>query len=139
MVTKRILIVDDEEGYRKVLSNSLTDLGYETKAVNNGFEAFEEMKRRKYSIILLDVKMPGMDGIELLHRMQQMRFNPNVVIITAYTTDKDIVQEAVKKGAKKVITKPFSIADIEACFNEFTKRVQNNLLTSENLMRTGEI
>jgi len=94
MMTKRILIVDDEEGYRKVLLNSLTDSGYETKAVKNGFEALEEIKRQRYSIILLDVKMPGMDGIELLEQIQG------------------------RKGAKKVITKPFSMDDIEACLSE---------------------
>ena len=119
MMTKRILIVDDEEGYRKVLLNSLTDSGYETKAVKNGFEALEEMKRQRYSIILLDVKMPGMDGIELLEQIQGTRFTSHVhiVIITAYT-DQDIAREAVRKGAKKVITKPFSMDDIEACLSE---------------------
>ncbi|MBU6391621.1 MAG: response regulator [Planctomycetes bacterium] len=119
MLTKRILIVDDEEGYRKVLTNSLTDIGYETKAVNNGLEALEEIRRKKYSIILLDVKMPGMDGIELLDRIQEIKFisHSNIVIITAYT-DQDIAKEAVRKGAKKVITKPFSMDDIEACLSE---------------------
>ena len=122
MLTKRILIVDDEEVYRKVLTNSLTDIGYETKAVNNGLEALEEIRRKKYSIILLDVKMPGMDGIELLDRIQGTQFtaHSNIVIITAYT-DQDIAREAVRKGAKKVITKPFSMDEIEACLNEFMR------------------
>ncbi len=122
MMTKRILIVDDEEGYRRVLLNSLTDSGYETKAVKNGLEALEEIKRQRYSIILLDVKMPGMDGIELLEQIQGTKFisHSNIVIITAYT-DRDIAREAVRKGAKKVIVKPFSMDDIEACINEFTK------------------
>ncbi|MDO8139982.1 MAG: response regulator [Candidatus Brocadiales bacterium] len=119
MMTKRILIVDDEEGYRKVLLNSLTDSGYETKAVKNGLEALEEIKRQRYSIILLDVKMPGMDGIELLERIKGTRFSSHahIVIITAYT-DRDIAKEAVRKGAKKVITKPFSMDDIAACLSE---------------------
>ena len=117
MTTKRILIIDDEEGYRKVLSNSLADLGYETKAVKNGFEALEEMKRQRYSIILLDVKMPGMDGIELLDRIKGTRFPSHIVIITAYTYE-DVAKEAVRKGAKKVIIKPFSIDDIVSCLNE---------------------
>lgn len=132
MVTKKILIIDDEEGYRKVLSNSLTDLGYETKAVDNGFDALEEIKRRKYPIILLDVKMPGMDGIELLDQMLKMRFDSHVIIITAYT-DGDIAKEAVRKGAKKVITKPFSIDDIEKCLSEFSKFGQNSLRASGHL------
>lgn len=130
MITKRVLIVDDEEGYRKVLSNSLTDLGYETKAVNNGFEALEEIKRRRYSIILLDVQMPGMDGIELLDQLQRIRFRSHIVIITAYTGE-DVVHEAIRKGAKKVITKPFSIDDIEICLNEFSKFEDNNLHDSD--------
>src|SRR5574341_1493753 len=126
MLTKRILIVDDEEGYRKVLTNSLTDIGYETKAVNNGLEALEEKRKKKYSIILLDVKMPGMDGIELLDRIQGTKFtsHSNIVIITAYT-DQDIAKEAVRKGAKKVITKPFSMDDIEACLSEFSNPGQD--------------
>lgn len=117
MMTKRILIVDDEEGYRKVLSNSLAYLGYETKAVKNGFEALEEIKRQRYSIILLDVKMPGMDGIELLDQIQGIRFTSHIVIITAYTYE-DVVKEAIGKGAKKVITKPFSMDDITSYLNE---------------------
>ena len=129
MITKKILIVDDEEGYRKVLSNSLTDLGYETKAVNNGFEALEEVKKRRYSIILLDVQMPGMDGIELLDQLQSIRFRSHIVIITAYTGE-DVVHEAIRKGAKKVITKPFSIGDIEICLSEFSKSEDNNLHNS---------
>ncbi|MFN3532114.1 MAG: response regulator [Candidatus Brocadia sp.] len=129
MITKRVLIVDDEEGYRKVLSNSLTELGYEAKAVNNGFEALEEIKRRRYPIILLDVQMPGMDGIELLDQLQGMRFNSHIVIITAYT-DEDVVHEAIRKGAKKVITKPFSVDDIEICLKEFFKFEENNLRNS---------
>lgn len=126
MIAKRILIVDDEEGYRKVLSNSLADLGYETKAVNNGFEALEEMKRRRYSIVLLDIQMPGMDGIELLDHLQGIRFNAHIVIITAYTGE-EVVKEAMKKGAKKVITKPFSMDDIEMCLHEFSRLKDNNL------------
>ena len=129
MINKRVLIVDDEEGYRKVLSNSLADLGYETKAVNNGFEALEEIKRRRYSIILLDVQMPGMDGIELLDHLQGTRFNSHIVIITAYTGE-EVVKEAIKKGAKKVITKPFSIDDLEICLHEFSKLEENNLQNS---------
>lgn len=126
MITKRVLIVDDEEGYRKVLSNSLTDLGYEAKAVNNGLEALEEIKRRRYSVVLLDIQMPGMDGIELLDQLQRIRFRSHIVIITAYTGE-DVVQEAIRKGAKKVITKPFSIDDIELCLNEFSKSEENDI------------
>ena len=114
-----------------MLSNSLTDLGYETKAVENGFEALEEMKRQRYSIILLDAKMPGMDGIELLDRIKGTQLASQIVIITAYTCE-EVAEEAVRKGAKKVIIKPFSIDDVTSCLNELcaesAQRTQRNKL-----------
>jgi len=117
MMVKRVLIVDDEEGYRKVLLNSLGNLGYETKAVKNGVEALNEIEKRWYSVILLDVKMPGMDGIELLERMQGVQYPSPVIVITAYRDDAT-VKEAIRKGAKRIITKPFCMDDIEVCLGE---------------------
>lgn len=116
-----------------MLSNSLSDLGYETKAVKNGFEALEEMKRQRYSIILLDVKMPGMDGIELLDRIKGTPLASQIVIITAYTYE-DVAKEAVRKGAKKVIIKPFSVEDITSCLNELCTGTQgqNAQITRRN-------
>lgn len=128
MIVKRALIVDDEEGYRKVLLNSLGDLGYETKAVRNGIEALDEIEKRWYSVILLDVKMPGMDGIELLERMQGARCPSSVIVITAYRDDA-VVKEAIRKGAKRVITKPFCMDDIEACLGGLENDVSVSHLT----------
>jgi len=117
ILTKRILIVDDEEGYRKVLSNSLSDIGYETTVATSGFEALEAMKKRDYTAVLLDLQMPGMDGIELLEQIQKVSHPCNVVIITAYTCE-DLARKAICKGARKVIRKPFSMDDIKLCLNE---------------------
>lgn len=120
MLSKRILIVDDEEGYRKVLSNSLTDLGFETTVAASGMDALEEMKKKNYAVILLDMKMPGIDGIELLERIRKEQLFSSIVIITAYTYE-DIAREAICKGAKKVIRKPFSMDEIKSCLNELMK------------------
>ncbi|GAX61540.1 hypothetical protein SCALIN_C24_0039 [Candidatus Scalindua japonica] len=117
MVTKRILIVDDEEGYRKVLSNSLSNIGFETTVATNGVEALEAMKEKNYTVILLDMKMPGMDGIELLEQINKASDGSNIVIITAYTC-KVMESKAIGKGARKVIRKPFSMEDITLCLNE---------------------
>ncbi|MDR4499635.1 MAG: response regulator [Candidatus Scalindua sp.] len=117
MISKRILIVDDEEGYRKVLSNSLSDIGYETTVATCGFEALQAMKKVNYTAVLLDMKMPGMDGIELLEQIQKAHYPCNIIIITAYTCE-DMARKAICKGAKKVIRKPFSMDDIKLCLNE---------------------
>ncbi len=118
MITKRILIVDDEEGYRRVLSNSLSDIGYETTVATSGLEALDAMKEKNYTAVLLDMKMPGMDGIELLEQIQKVHCpSNNIVIITAYTCE-DLARKAIGKGARKVIRKPFSMDDITLCLNE---------------------
>jgi two-component system, response regulator, stage 0 sporulation protein F len=117
MIAKRILIVDDEEGYRKVLSNSLSDIGYETTVATSGLEALEAMRWKNYTAVLLDMKMPGIDGIELLEQIQKAHNPCNIVIITAYTCE-DLARKAICKGAMKVIRKPFSMDDITLCLNE---------------------
>lgn len=130
MFTKRILIVDDEEGYRKVLSNSLTDLGFEITVAANGFEALKEIKREKYTVILLDMKMPGIDGIELLEQIRKEHLFSYIVIITAYTYE-DLAREAISKGAKKVIRKPFSMDEIKLCLNELLALDKDTVNTQE--------
>ncbi|NOG84958.1 MAG: response regulator [Planctomycetes bacterium] len=117
MISKRILIVDDEEGYRKVLSNSLTDIGYETTVATCGFEALQAMKRENYIAVLLDMDMPGMDGIELLEQIQKAHCPSNIIIITAYMCE-DMARRVIGKGATKVIRKPFRMDDIKVCLNE---------------------
>jgi len=120
MPPKRILIVDDEEGYRKVLSNSLTDMGYETTVVSNALDALKEIQKRKFKVIFLDIKMPGMDGIELLEQIQHAHITTQIVIITAYTFE-DVAKEAIKRGARKIIQKPFSMDDIKLCLCEMNE------------------
>lgn len=117
ILSKRILIVDDEEGYRKVLSNSLSEIGYETTVATCGFEALQAMKMKNYTAVLLDMEMPGMDGIELLEQIQKAHDPCNIIIITAYTCD-DMARRAIGRGAKKVIRKPFNMDDIKVCLNE---------------------
>ncbi|MDR4504838.1 MAG: response regulator [Candidatus Scalindua sp.] len=117
ILSKKILIVDDEEGYRKVLSNSLSDIGYETTVATCGLEALQAIKRENYTAIVLDMEMPGMDGIELLEQIQKAHHPSNIIIITAYTCE-DLAMRAIGKGAKKVIRKPFSMDDIKVCLNE---------------------
>ena len=106
-----ILVVDDEIGYRRVLSNALTERGFNVKTAGSGEDALEELKNQEFPIIILDMKRPGgIDGLELLQKVKG-KYNASVLIMTAYGGIETAV-EAMKRGAFNYITKPFSLDEI---------------------------
>jgi DNA-binding NtrC family response regulator len=106
MVNKPILIVDDEKNIRLTLLRSLEDLGVETDIAGNGEEALYKLKVKDYSVILLDLHMPGVDGMEVLRQARKVRPDIRIIIITAYGTVERAV-EAMKLGAVEFLQKPF--------------------------------
>jgi len=111
MENKRVLIVDDEKNIRLTLSQSLDSLGIETDTAANGEEALAKLEERDFGLMLLDLKMPGMDGIEVLKEVREIRPEIRVIIITAYGTIESAI-EAMKLGAVDFIQKPFAPAEI---------------------------
>ena len=108
----KILVVDDEVGYRKVLSNALTERGFVVRTAATGEEALAELKKHEFPIALLDMKLPGgIDGLELLQRIKGMYNNTSVLIMTAYGGIETAV-EAMRRGAFNYITKPFNLDEI---------------------------
>jgi DNA-binding NtrC family response regulator len=113
MEWKPILIVDDEKNIRLTLSQALEPMGAPVDTAENGREALDRLQTGVYGLILLDLKMPGMDGMELLRRVRESRPEIRVIIITAYGTVESAV-DAMKLGAVDFIQKPFSPKDIRA-------------------------
>jgi len=111
MEGKSVLIVDDEKNIRLTLSQALEVLGVETETAANGEEALTKLKEKEFGLILLDLKMPGMDGMEVLRRVREFRPDVRVIILTAYGTVESAV-EAMKLGAADFIQKPFSPEEI---------------------------
>jgi two-component system nitrogen regulation response regulator NtrX len=109
----RILIVDDEPLIRQSLSGVLEDEGYQTHAVETGEECCEELRHTAYDLVLLDVWLPGMDGLETLARVQEIPFadRPAVVIISGHGTIETAVK-ATKLGAFDFIEKPLTIEKV---------------------------
>ncbi len=107
MEAKRVLIVDDEKNIRFTLPLALESLGLETDTARDGEEALAKLGEREFALILLDLKMPGIDGIEVLRRVRKIRPDIPVIMITAYGTIESSV-EAMKIGAADFISKPFS-------------------------------
>ena len=102
------LIVDDEEVIRYVFSNHLDRLGYRCVAASGGEEALEQLERQDFHLVVLDVKMPGMSGLEVLKTMRPHHPNTCVVMLSALV-DADIAAAALNMGADNYITKPCSL------------------------------
>jgi DNA-binding response OmpR family regulator len=111
MKQKSVLIVDDEKNIRLTLSQALEVLEVETDTAANGEDALSKLKEKEFGLILLDLKMPGMDGMEVLHQVSKIRPDIRIIIITAYGTIESAV-EAMKLGAADFIQKPFASEEI---------------------------
>lgn len=113
MSIQRILIADDEESIRWVLSKALSKKGYAVDLAANGTEALALFRQNKYDMAILDIKMPGMTGLELLQRFHEEKPAVLVIIMTAESTMKNAV-DAMKHGAYDYITKPFDLDALDA-------------------------
>jgi DNA-binding NtrC family response regulator len=102
-----ILVVDDEEIVRESLLEWLREDGYQVEAEEDGLKALEKFKERSWDIALIDLKMPKMDGLELMEKVKESHPETQVVIITAYATVNTAVQ-AMKIGAYDYLVKPFN-------------------------------
>ena len=106
-----ILIVDDEQSYRQLLSLVFETDGNKIRTAMNGRQALELLQEEPADVIISDVKMPDMDGIELLRSLRETQPDIGVVLMTAFASV-ETAREAFKLGADDFITKPFDVERI---------------------------
>lgn len=123
MSIKAILVVDDEKNIRLTISQSLESLGAPIQTAVNGEEAIQKLQEEQYGLVFLDLKMPGMDGIEVLRRIKERWPKVRVIVITAHGTIESAV-EAMKLGAVDFIRKPFGPDEIRKLANQVIEREQ---------------
>lgn len=111
MTKSIVLVVDDQPGIRRLLEEVLLDEGYEVILATNGFEALERAKEVDPSLILMDMKMPGLDGIGALKELKKMGLAERVIMMTAYG-ELELVTQAKELGAYAYVTKPFDIVTL---------------------------
>jgi DNA-binding response OmpR family regulator len=112
-----ILVVDDEVDTCRNLSDILTDLGYRVDVAHDGPSALELVRRNAYDVALLDLRMPGMDGLELFHRIRALRSGTVGIIVTAYAGT-DTTERALAAGAWQVLPKPVDFRRLLAVVEE---------------------
>jgi len=130
-----ILIVDDEKAVRESLSRWFLEDGYQVGTAENGNEGLRQLQVQHWDVILLDIKMPGMDGMELQQRIREIDSFATVIFITAYATVNTAVQ-ALKAGAFDYVTKP---VDPEYLSHLVSNAVRQHALLAENVKLKEQI
>lgn len=131
----KILITDDDKNLRKVLINELTDQGFDLTATDSGTDAITCLESQDYDVLILDLSMPGLSGIEVLKKMKTLEMSTEVIILTGHATVSTAV-EAMKLGAYDYLTKPFKMDELKAIIE---KAYEKKTLRSENLILRTQI
>ncbi|MGE5664073.1 MAG: sigma-54-dependent transcriptional regulator [Deltaproteobacteria bacterium] len=130
-----ILVVDDEEIVRDSLASWLEEDGYDVETAENGMKALERLPLKEWSLALVDLKMPGMDGIQLMEEIKKTRPDMTIIIMTAFATV-DTAVKAMKRGAYDYTVKPFNPEDLSMTIR---KILEHQKLVKENIFLRKEL
>lgn len=122
---KKLLIVDDQNGIRILLMEVFSSEGYETYQASNGKLALEIVRNVAPDLVLLDMKIPGMDGLDILKHIKSIDSSIKVIMMTAYG-ELDMIKEATDLGAIMHFTKPFDIDELRAAVNQQLRSPNNS-------------
>lgn len=129
----RILVIDDDENIRQVLVAILTDEGYNVESAGTGKEALEKTKKQVFNAALIDVRLPDIEGIELLTKFRPTSPKLRKIVITGYPTLQNAIQ-AVNSGADAYIMKPFDVDKVLAVIREQLVRQENERKFNQDMV-----
>ncbi|MCL6630638.1 MAG: response regulator, partial [Armatimonadetes bacterium] len=140
MSNKHVLIVDDEEGIRLVLVDLFTELGWIADQSSNGTKALDMALSKDYDLVIVDLSLPGIGGLEILRNIKESKPDVPVVMITGYASMKSALQ-ALKLGAYDYLTKPFKLDYVQRIAEHAVERkrliYENKYLQEELRLRYG--
>ncbi|MGD0831897.1 MAG: response regulator transcription factor [Terracidiphilus sp.] len=134
----RILLVDDESAIRRALRPPLAELGFQVVEASRGEEALQMLRSGAFDVVLLDVNMPGIGGIETLRRMRALAPRLPILMLTVRDGEADKV-EALELGADDYVTKPFSTRELIARIRTAVRRVQAPARAEDAPIEIGEL
>ncbi|MDD1773574.1 MAG: response regulator [Methanomassiliicoccales archaeon] len=124
----KVLIIDDEEGIREILTDILKARDFDVTSAGTGEQGLKEVSQAHFNVVILDIRLPDMTGIQILEKIEQISPDTQVILVTAYASV-DTAVEAVRKKAYDYIAKPFKIEKLVASIEAALER---QLLTAEN-------
>jgi two-component system NtrC family response regulator len=131
----KVLVVEDDRPLRELLQMELTRSGYKVEVAMDGVEGLQKYREENFNVVLLDVKMPGMDGIEVLRQMRSETIIPEVIMFTGHGSIETAV-ECIKHGAYDYLTKPVKLDELEMVID---KAYEKNRLRLENISLRMEV
>jgi two-component system, OmpR family, KDP operon response regulator KdpE len=134
----RILIVDDEPAVRQALHTGLTANEYAVEEAGTGDEALISLRRHPVDLVLLDINMPGLGGIDVCRRIRGLLPRVGILMITVRDSEDDRVQ-ALEAGADDYISKPFRLRELVARLRAVGRRIKIDVAPAENVLRVGDI
>ena len=134
----RILLVDDESAIRRALRPPLIELGFQVADVSRGEEALQTLRSGAFDVVLLDVNMPGIGGLETLRRMRALAPRLPIIMLTVRDAEEEKV-EALELGADDYVTKPFSTRELIARIRTAVRRVQAPARAEDAPIEIGQL
>ncbi len=125
----KILLIDDDQWIRESLSLFLKSEGYLLVACETAEEGLETLRDETYDIIIVDYKLPGMDGMEFFKRIEGSHPDSMKILLTAYKENK-IISEATRIGVNDYIEKPFTVETLERSFSKFFEKREEKIIHS---------
>jgi DNA-binding NtrC family response regulator len=122
----RILLIDDDKNFTKIFSGILNGEGYETVIAHTGAEALEILEENFFAILIIDIRLPDIDGIELISKINKTDPDMRKIILTG-NPSLDNVQQALKKGAHDYLIKPVKLEEIKATIKEQIEELDSEL------------
>lgn len=134
----RLLIVDDEAALRKALRTSLAASGFEVSEARNGEEALAVLRQIPPDVVLLDINMPGLTGIDVCRKVRSLSPKVGVIMVTVREAEEDKVK-ALEAGADDFITKPYKLREMVARIHAVLRRLSTSPDAAERLFRAGPL
>jgi len=133
-----ILVVDDEPSLRKVMCASLSAEGYAIEEVGTGRDAVGLVQRRSFDLVLMDINLPGLDGLEACRKIRSIAPHTGIMMVTVRDTEDDKVQ-ALEAGADDYVTKPFRLRELVARIGAVLRRTRRHSLGEPMQMEAGDL
>ncbi len=114
---KRVFIIEDDEEMRSLLTDMMTEEGFEADSVENGSEAFRRLAKESFDLIVTDIRMPGLSGLDILPGLRRLQPDVPIIVITAFG-GYDVRQRALERGADAYLEKPIRLRELRTLIHE---------------------
>ena len=132
---RKILLVEDEMVVREALRDWLTDDGYDVDVAEDGEEALKKIKEAEFGVIVLDLKLPGIDGLQVFEEAKELKQETKGIMITAYPS-KETLEKAKRLGLIDYLSKPFQAEELEKIINKALGELEEKRIGKEHLWLT---